>query len=130
MISFTTWLRQIGRTCRFLAEERKVKEAWVHGDTSATSIVSFDELYEQVFDDLDSDVFKEELEKYLPHDPATKLALVSFLDALKRVDSAVTMKPELKEATALLNSVEWQEVKAAAQKCLHLHVVKQTMDQG
>jgi hypothetical protein len=79
---------------------------------------------------LDSDVFKEELEKYLPHDPATKLALVSFLDALKRVDSAVTMKPELKEATALLNSVEWQEVKAAAQKCLHLHVVKQTMDQG
>jgi hypothetical protein len=128
MISFTTWLRQIGRTCRFLADEKKLQDAWVHGDTSGTSIVDFDELYEQLFDDLDSDAFQEGLKQYLPYDSATESALNSFLDSVRKVDSAMSANPELKDTTTLLNSVEWRQVEGAAKKIIDLQSVRQAMD--
>lgn len=57
MIEAGVWLSQIIGYCKFITDDDAVKKAWVNADASKTSVSSFDELYEQIFDDLDSDNF-------------------------------------------------------------------------
>jgi len=85
MIEFTTWLRQILRYCEFIAMDGAVRSAWIDHDYSHTSITDFDELYEQLFDDLDSDLFLEGLPNLLP-DVHCQRAIREFLLAIKAVD--------------------------------------------
>ncbi len=47
----------------------------MNGDYSKTSITSFDELYEQIFDDLDSDVLEKDLSIYMSDDSEVREAL-------------------------------------------------------
>jgi hypothetical protein len=80
-----TWLPQI-ISCAEELHDGRLKRAWAEGDRSSTAYYS-GELYEQVFDDLDSDSMVAEARLALGHYPALISALESFLLSLKQLDA-------------------------------------------
>jgi hypothetical protein len=114
MIDFKIWLPQIIGYCEFVADEVKLRRAWINRDFSATSVTDFDELYEQVFDDLDADRFAADLDVLLPNSQRARAAISAFLASLKEVDRTRSKCPALLNAPALLDSVQWRQVRIAA----------------
>ena len=125
MIPFDTWIRQIVGYADLITASADLRRAWIDRDPSITSAMDFDELFEQVFDDLDSDAFDTKLIAYIPEDPEARAALSEFLEALRRTNQVLEQQPNLRDALALLSSAEWRLVKEAASRELrssnHLH---------
>ncbi len=115
MIPFQTWLSQILGYCRFVTDTVGLWRAWVNGDFSHTSVTGFDELYEQIFDDLDSDSIEIGAE-YLAEDLAAREALSTFLNAVRSADKSREINLELISPENLLRSDEWNRVVKAAEK--------------
>lgn len=116
MIPFQTWLTQIVEYSRFIADTLGVRRAWIEGDHSKTSVTDFDELYEQIFDDLDSDTFEEELDAHLPNDEVARQVLKAFLGELRSIDFVRSCDKKLKSPSALLGSDEWSQVVVKARR--------------
>lgn len=114
MIDFKTWLPQIMGYCEFVADDAKLRQAWINRDFSETSVTDFDELYEQVFDDLDADRFAADLHEHLPNAERARIAIAEFLTSLREMDRTRSKSPELLNASALLDSDQWQQVRGAA----------------
>ena len=91
----------------------------IEHDTSGTSVTDFDELYEQIFDDLDSGFFQTELSKYLPDRGEMNTALSNFLESLRQVDRERTATIELRDPWTLLASEQWGVLRDAAQAVLN-----------
>ena len=125
MIPFDTWMPQMVGYAKLITASADLRRAWIDRDPSITSAMDFDELFEQVFDDLDSDAFDTKLIAYIPVDPEARAALSEFLEALRRTDQVREQRPELRDALALLSSAEWHLVKEAASRvlrsCNYLH---------
>src|SRR5690242_6921192 len=87
MIDLTrVWLPQIiGCAEGFL--DGTLEKAWAEGDRTITSAYYSAELYEQIFDDLDSDTMILQAHKELAQYPDLIRALDAFLDSLKRLDT-------------------------------------------
>lgn len=114
MIDFADWLRQIARYCTLVGDDTAIRAAWVQGDLSRTSVSGFDELYVQVFDDLDSEAFVKRIVLLLPDDPSLCEKIERFFARLEAVDDARMRRSELKSDAALLDSSEWKELREAA----------------
>ena len=119
MISFReTWLPQILGYCELVCDDLKIRRAWINHDTSATSVTSFDELYEQIFGDLDSDRLQAELPVLLNDADVMQHAIHDFLEALRASDRVRATEPGLKNASAFLSSKHWKLVQTAARATL------------
>ena len=105
---------QIVEYSRFIIDDLSVRRAWVEGDFSRTSVTGVDELYEQIFDDLDSDALERELGTHFADDASKGLALTAFLEKLRAVDTARSNDKRLMSPTVLLRSTEWSELVQAA----------------
>ena len=117
MIPFDVWIEQITRYARFVADPNAAKRPWIDGDLSRTSISGFDELYEQVFDDLDSDRLETEMLAHLAS-AEQRQAVAAFLEALRQMDREWSADPKLNSAAGLLGSPSWQRVRHAASRVL------------
>lgn len=107
MIEFRTWLPQIVGYCEFVIDDVGVRQAWVNHDFSKTSVTNFDELYEQIFDDLDGENFVANLHRYLPHSERMRNAIAGFFASLRGVDSS-------RNTLDILDSDQWQLVRTSA----------------
>ena len=114
MIDFKTWLPQIMGYCEFVADDAALRHAWVNHDFSETSVTNFDELYEQVFDDLDADHFAINLAAHMPNAAMARTAIAAFLTSLKEMDRNRSENPELLNSSVLLDSGQWQRVRSSA----------------
>jgi hypothetical protein len=118
MISFQTWLSQIVGYCQFIVDESGVRKSWIEGDFSQTSVTGFDELYEQVFDDLDSDDCEKMMISNLSDFPLKAGAVSGFLSELRRINLIIENNEDLQPADALLSSSEWRRVVVSAEMVL------------
>lgn len=116
MIPFQTWFTQIVGYCHFITDALSVRRAWVEGDHSRTSVSDFEELYEQIFDDLDSDAFEQELDTCLPSDPSSREMLTAFLHELRSIDTLRSQNKTLCSAAELLRSNEWERLVEVARR--------------
>ncbi len=120
VIPFRTWLSQIVGYCQFVADDFAVRRAWMNGDYSKTSITSFDELYEQIFDDLDSDVLEKDLSIYMSDDSEVREALAAFLEQIRYINTQREHNRELSSTAELLASKDWVRlVEIARRVVLH-----------
>jgi hypothetical protein len=106
VIPFHTWLSQVVGYCHFVADDRAVRRAWVNRDYSQTSITDFDELYEQIFDDMDSDALEKDLSTYLPDDSGARDDIATFLQQIREI-SDQQEQGGLRSAADLLDSKAW-----------------------
>lgn len=116
MIDLQEWLRQIVGYTSFVLDQQLIREAWISGDHSKTSVTNFDELFEQVFDDLASQKMVQRFQRELPEEGQKNRAVNAFLNALLTVDAELNRRPELKDASSLLASPHWAGVREAAKQ--------------
>lgn len=119
MIHFQIWLLQIVGYCQFVTDTVGLRRAWIDRNFSRTSVTNFDELYEQIFDDLDSDNFENELAVHLP-DVTARKAVSEFLDSIRVVDQRREVNMKLDDPKNLLQSDEWRCVVKAAERIVDL----------
>jgi hypothetical protein len=106
MIDFEqVWLPQIIEYAR-LVSTGQIDDEWLGRTKSTTSITDPDELYEQVFDDLDAEAIWAESDgrTRLPHVLAD--AITRFLTTLSSIDES--------DARSVLSSSNWADAKKAA----------------
>lgn len=120
MIPFQSWLSQITGYCRFVTDEVSLRRAWIDGDFTQTSVTDFDELYEQIFDDLDSDVCEESLIEWFPDDLIVRDSVSAFLNALRDVNQSIDGSNEPLRHEYLLRSSGWHRVVCAAESVVTL----------
>ena len=115
MIDFhEVWLPQILRYADFVLDQEGLRRAWIGRNLSETSVSDFAELYEQVFDDLDSFAFVGRIDRFLPDRPEQAAAVEDFLRALDAVNEAHESRPELCDRERLLSSEPWRGLAVAA----------------
>jgi hypothetical protein len=99
---------------RFVADEPLVRRVWVNQEPGLTSVGHFDELFEQVFDDLDADALSPEM---LANNREEARVIGAFLDAMRRAsDAHPTVRPG--DAAAFLASPEWRSLNSIARSAL------------
>jgi hypothetical protein len=112
MIEADVWLEQIRRYVRFVADEPAVRGIWVFRRKGVSSVTDFDEMIEQVFDDLDSDAL--ETEMLAKVSDAERSRLGQFIAALRAADKAHPKVRTPVECAAFLSSPEWATLNASA----------------
>lgn len=114
MKDIDTWLPQIVGYCEWISDPVRLRDAWIDGDFSETSVTDFDELIGQVFGDLDADRSAAAFARRLPQCAHPLAEVSTFLSSLRAVESSRAKDPILREPTALLASAQWQSVRCAA----------------
>jgi hypothetical protein len=121
MITLDIWLPQILNYCILITDDNAVKRAWFEGNFSDTSVSSFDELYEQIFDDLDSDNF--ELESVGLREELVR-SIRGLLRSLHEVDAMIE-NTNASQPEDIIVSTQWRDLKIWAASVL-LEASKET----
>jgi hypothetical protein len=107
MIDFeNVWLPQIVSYARLISSGQLEAE-WLGQAASATSVTDPDELYEQVFDDLDADGIWADQRDCNALSADGRQAIECFLQALRSIEEA--------DACLLVKSSHWRSVQQAAE---------------
>ncbi len=99
----------------FLADRDSVERVWLNGDSTITSLTSFNELYEQLFDDLDASSYLETHGKSATLARAQKQAIANFLCLLRDFDDRPFIMNRKENSAAILSSAAWASIQSAAQ---------------
>ena len=108
------WLPQILGFATVIADG-ELEPAWTQGNSRRSRVASFDELYEQVFEDLKAEAVLHELAAHLPGEVERQEAIASFLRALAQVRLQVASFPELRDSRRLFASRSWAHLRGAAE---------------
>jgi hypothetical protein len=122
MIAFDKWLPQIIDYCGFILDDEKLRRAWIDRDFSETSVTNFDELCEQIFDDLDADNLVVDFSSKLQKPDGLQASIMEFLSSLHAVDFVCTLNQKPNDVQMLLDSAQWQRVRSAALNVLNMGV--------
>lgn len=114
MIPIDTWVTQIVGYGDLILNDAALRNAWIDGDRTTTSVTNFDELYEQIFDDLDSSAMEQEFERTGKASEGQLQSVKAFLQQILVVSKQIKMNPSLSDSAALLASGHWQGVVKAA----------------
>lgn len=119
MIDFhTVWLPQILGYAKLVADENVLRRAWLAHNLDETSVVSPDELIEQVFGDLDAVAIAEAATAELVGRLGLASEVKDFLRYLQAWDAArggVPIGPEL------FSTPEWLRLRAQAAELVALN---------
>ncbi len=115
MIDFrNVWLPQIIGYAVLIADDKALRSVWISGDQSLTSVISFDELIEQMFDDLDSEAMWSQHKGELVDRVSLQSSIDAFLRALLEADKPFGRK-NCTDHAALLSSPIWLQVRETAE---------------
>jgi hypothetical protein len=120
MIIFEKWISQILGYAQFVSDDKGVKSAWIDGDFSCTSITNFDELYEQMFGDLDSGGFINRLNEFLPNSIEECKALSEFITSIIEIDEMMGQNKGGLSPIDLIQSDQWGRLVGVARRLLSM----------
>jgi hypothetical protein len=113
-VSFEEWSSGIAKLAQLISSESSLRQDWVEGNQSATTIADYVELHAEIFVQLESERC---LKAYSARLGKEKLSAIKrFLDATHRFDEKFNEKPSLRDPRVLLSSAEWGRVRSAAAK--------------
>jgi hypothetical protein len=114
MIEFQTWIEQMIRYCHLICDDSILKNAWIDHIIGITSVTDFEELYVQIFDDLDADNFRLELPTHLKDNLPLCEAVIFFLDSIREFDVERDGSSQLTDPSVFLASRQWKAVQSSA----------------
>jgi hypothetical protein len=127
MINLQTRLSYIGRISEFVLNREAIFSVWVHRKNGITSVTNFNELYEQLFDDLDMNELERDLPKLEEVDSTTRNRILKFLNVFCRVDKEIEASPSLRDPAALLKSDIWKQFELACRAVLKMPLIQAAM---
>jgi len=111
---FDYWIQNIDSYSRLIADPHELERAWINKDKRVTSAYDFDELMEQLLDDLrveeHVDQFKDSLQRM-----GALEAVTAFAAELTDLDQTVKGRPQLRDPQVLLRSPEWENLRRTAE---------------
>lgn len=121
MFDFEYWFDCIVGTCGLIADNDAFMRTWVLGDDSITSIISYDELFEQLIGDLHLD---ESIQRFAGnlHSLGALETIRGFARAVHEIESRIAATPELQNPADLLRSQEWRDFQVTAKRVPDLPV--------
>ena len=118
MIDFSDWLRQIIGYCKIIAEDRIIRRSWIEGERSETSVTDYDELIEQIFDDLDADEMARSSHELSSSQEKVLGAVRDFLGTLNEFNDRVEAGEISNNPEVILASRGWKAVQGKAARVL------------
>ena len=116
-VSFEEWRAGMVRLTTFISNPVALRNAWLDGDRTVTTIEDYIEFDAEVFVILESDRC---MRAYAPMlNPATRRAMQRFLNQLRSFTARFRQRPAWRDANTLLSSKEWQGVRQAAIDAAH-----------
>jgi hypothetical protein len=113
VVDFEYWLDGLVGTCELICKETTLRQVGIDGDENITSIYDYNELDEQLVDDLQIDSWVQEFTARID-DAAMVQALLAFSGALHKLDQAIDALPALQSPEILLNSSHWSAFRQSA----------------
>jgi hypothetical protein len=113
-----TWIPQIIAYAEIVSDHDLIYKCWVSDECDSTSVTSMDELYEQIFDDLDSDNLLESAKRGSAAPSDVLEAITGFLDSIKKLDEDEASDDWSGIPERLLASASWQRVVDSAERLL------------
>jgi hypothetical protein len=127
MIDPVIRLSYIGWASQFVLNKEQIASVWVDKKKGVTSVTEFDELYEQLFDDLDMDEFERDLPSLDMVDTDSRNKLIDFLNGVRDVDNAIKGTSSLQDPARLLESNPWKSFEAVCQRALTVPAVQEAL---
>jgi hypothetical protein len=119
MINFhKAWLPQLLRYAELVSDENTLRRAWRDGNSSETSVTSYQELFEQLFEDMRADEVRSKLDYYLGDDLDLRLATDQFISALSHVESWTKHRSNSRES--IFESDAWSVARERATELLRV----------
>ena len=106
------WLPQILGFAAIIADG-ELEAAWLHPSRHAR-LASFDELYQQVFEDLEAEAMLPRLRAHLPGQVERQEAIATFLRAIAHLHLQVEADPALRAPRRLVATTSWTHLRGAA----------------
>jgi len=129
MIELQTRLSYIGGISEFILNRDEIRSVWVNKKLGITSVMDFDELFVQLFDDLDMEELEREPSDLLSIDAPSRNKILNFLNAVRDVDNAIESDCRLRDPSRLLISESWRNLEVACEKALGISAVQEAMRQ-
>jgi hypothetical protein len=129
MIELKTRLSYIGGISAFILNQNEIRSVWVNKKSGITSVTDFDELYEQLFDDLDMEELEREPSDLLSIDAPSRNRILNFLNSVRGVDEAIKSDRRLRDPSRLLISDSWRNLEVSCEKALEISAVQEAMRQ-
>ena len=115
MIELSVWLENVIGTCDLIHKNNLLEKVWLDKSADITSITEPDELFEQIFHDLDADNFEHSPEFVNNCEKSLKESIIKFLESLRVFEKLVDDDLDLIKLKILLAKEEWHNVKIAAE---------------
>lgn len=119
-IPFSVWIEGIIGSASIISDKATLERVWVEGDKSITSMVSFDEAYVQLFDDLDADGYIDVHTNDASLSAEQRSAVREYIKAFKEFDDRPYVVKGQHKVQALLASPSWERVMQKAQRLVSL----------
>lgn len=129
MIELQIRLEYIGWISKFILDQEAIHSVWIGKKKGVTSVTDFDELYEQLFDDLDIEELERDPSQLLSVDVLSRNEILNFLSAVRDVNKEIESDPLLRNPSKLLISEAWKKFKAACEKALRIPIVQEAIRQ-
>jgi hypothetical protein len=127
MIELQTRFSYIGRISAIILNQDEIRSVWINKKSGITSVTDFDELYEQLFDDLDIEELERGQSDLLIIDVLSRNEILNFLSAVRDVDKAIESDSLLRNPSDLLTSEAWKKFEGACEKALEIPAVQEAM---
>ena len=119
MIDFhDTWLPQIIGYAKLICSDDLV-QSWVYKNRNITSVNNFDELYEQIFDDLDSENILNDMDSFLDANGNIYKFIFLFIRSLSSFNEDSGGNLLFEDPFYLLKSNQWDNVRKTAKNLLN-----------
>ena len=129
MIELQTRLSYIGGISEFILNQDEIRSVWINKKLGITSLMDFDELFVQLFDDLDMEELEREPSDLLSMDAPSRNRILNFLNSVRDVDKAIENDRRLRDPSRLLTSDSWRNLEVACEKALEISAVQEAMRQ-
>jgi hypothetical protein len=114
MIHPDIWIPQMVDYADWIASPDQVRRAWIDRDFSETSVTNYDELWEQMFEDLDADGVETQMLAAL--DAERGAAIAKFLATLRAADAVFVADRRYWDMATILASDTWRSVENVAEE--------------
>ncbi len=125
-IKFPIWIDGIVGNARVIADRKTLKRVWINHEGGLTSITSFDEAYEQLFDDLDALTYVEAYSEEAGLSKEQGQSVREYIESFRDFDDQMFVRNGVLNVEAMLNSSAWAEIETKAQKLVSLFKTRQS----
>ena len=119
-IEFSIWIDSILGNASIICDHDILQRVWLKGEGGITSIVNYEEAYEQLIGDCDALGYLESYSNHVSLSKVQQTAVREYVEAFRDFDVRHFSDGSIADSAKLLSSPAWGEVEKKAQALMQL----------